>query len=145
MTAVQEFEAGYATIFGARNSGGDEYFGVYPGKMTDEEIFALDPDFWGCEEAAAEDLDVDYDLYMNQTVELKPGNYTVSFTSSESGDRFFDLIEGHVTDPRVLRAHAMVDMEDWWGYEEKITDPNLGVDDYDDGPNLKEAVLLQIL
>lgn len=145
MTAVQELEAGYATIFGARNSGGDEYFGVFPGKMTDEEIFALDPDFWGCEEAAADDLDVDYALYVNHAAKLQPGDYTVSFTSSESGDRFFDLIEGHVSDPRVLRAYAMAEMEEWWGYEGKISDPNLGVDEYDDGPNLEEAFFLKVL
>ena len=45
----------------------------------------------------------------------------------------------------VLRAYAMVDMEDWWGYEEKIVDPDLGVDDYDDGPNLDETILLTVI
>lgn len=140
MATIQELPAGIVTIFGARNIGGDEYFEVHSGKLSDEEIFELNPDCWPADEEG-----IDYDLYMNDKRELKPGNYTVSFTSSESGDRFYDLIEGHVTDDRVLRAYAMVEMEDWWGYEEKITDPNLGVDDYDDGPNLKEAILLTVV
>lgn len=136
---IQELPAGIVTIFGARNISGDEYYGVYAGKVTDEEIFALDPDAWPADEEG-----VDYDLYMNDTLDLKPGKYTVSFTSSDSGDHFYDLIESHVTDDRILRAYAMVDMEDWWSYDEKITDPNLGVDDYDDSPNLDEAILITI-
>lgn len=136
---IQELPAGIVTIFGARNISGDEYYEVYAGKISDEEIFALDPEAWPADEEG-----VDYDLYMNDTLNLNPGNYTVSFTSSESGDHFYDLIEGHVTDDRILRAYAMVDMEDWWSYDTKITDPNLGVDDYDDSPSLDEAILITI-
>ncbi|MBC9704819.1 MAG: hypothetical protein H9W81_07565 [Enterococcus sp.] len=137
---VQNLPAGTTTIFGARNMGGDENYGVYPGKLTDEEIFALEPDYW----PAYDDGFIDYDLYMNATVELTAGDYTASFTSSEAGDHFHDLIEGHVTDERILRAYAMVGSEDWWEYDQKITDPNLGVDDYDYGPNIKETILITV-
>lgn len=136
---IEELAAGAVTIFGARNSSGDENYGVYAGKLTDEDIFALTPEIWPADEEG-----IDYDLYMNDTRELQPGDYTMSFTSSESGDHFYDLIEGHVTNGRVLRAYAMVGMEDWWGYDRKIEDPNLGVDDYDDGPNLDETIFLKV-
>lgn len=137
---IEELAAGTITIFGARNSSGDENYGAYAGKLTDEDIFALTPEIWPADEEG-----IDYDLYMNDAIELQPGNYTVSFTSSESGDHFYDIIEGHVTDNRVLRAYAMVDMEDWWSYDRKVKDPNLGVDDYSDSPNLDETIFLKVI
>ena len=141
MTIQQEIQAGDATVFAGRTASGDENYGIYTGTLTQQECIAGDPGIW----QADEDGFVDYDLYNHDAVNLHPGQYTLSFTSSESGDHFFDLIEGHIADLRVLRAYAMVDMEDWWGYEEKIVDPDLGVDDYDDGPNLDEAILLTVI
>lgn len=141
MTRTEELKPGIATIFAGRNMGGDENYGVYSGEVEDEDIFALEPEYW----PAYEDGFIDYALYVTDTVVLEPGDYTVSFTSSDSGDYFFDLIEGHVTDPRILRAHAIQDSEDWWSYEGKITDPNLGVDDFEYSPNLDETIFLKVL
>ena len=140
MAKIQEFETGPVTFFAGRNEGGDESYEVHAGKKEDEEIFALNPSQW----QADEDGYVDYALYVHETMALAPGEYTVSFTSSDSGDYFYDLIEGHVTDPRILRAYAIQDSEGWWNYDGKVIDPNHGVDDFEYGPNLDEAILIKI-
>lgn len=139
MTKIQELKTGAITIFAGRNMAGGENYDVYSGNLTDEEIFVLSPQHWPADEEG-----VDYALYVRETLTLAPGDYTVSFTSSDSGDHFYDLIEGHVTDPRILRAYAIQDSEDWWNYGGKVMDPNYGVDDFEYGPNLNETVFLKV-
>lgn len=93
---IQEIPAGLITITAARGSRGDEYYGVLPGELKMEEVIDWEPD---CFPSDSEDY-IDYDLHIRQVVEIQPGDYTLSFTSNDSGDYSADLIEGYVVDPR---------------------------------------------
>ena len=93
---VQEIPAGLITITAARGSRGDEYYGVLPGELKMEEVIDWEPDCFPPDS----EYYIDYDLHIRQIVEIKPGDYTLAFTSNDSGDYSADLIEGFVVSPR---------------------------------------------
>lgn len=101
---IQKIPAGPITVTAARSVRPHEYFGTYygalPGELKMEEVIEWESDYF----PADSEYYIDYDLYIHQTVEIQPGDYTLSFTSNDSGDYFYDLIEGHVDDPRAYNA-----------------------------------------